>query len=66
MAVYCGIDIGASTAKLVLVDEGGQVAARALRRSGVDYAAAAEQNLAEALAAAGLRREDVARTVSTG
>jgi len=64
--VYCGIDIGASTAKLVLLDEGGQVVARALRRSGVDYAGAAEQNLAEALAAAGLRREDVARTVSTG
>jgi len=64
--VFCGIDIGASTAKLVLIGEDGAVVARAIRRSGVDYAAAAEANLAEALAAAGLPRERVARTVSTG
>lgn len=64
--VFCGVDIGASTAKLVLVDEAGQVTARAIRRSGVDYAAAAEANLAEALAAAGLEREQIAGTVATG
>ena len=66
MHYYCGIDIGASSAKLVLIDEAGRVVAKALRRSGVDYAAVAETNLAEALASAGLRREDIARTVSTG
>ncbi|MBM4033689.1 MAG: ATPase [Planctomycetes bacterium] len=63
---YCGIDIGASTAKLALIDAGARVVARAIRRSGVDYAAAAEANLAEALAAAGIRREQVRRVVSTG
>lgn len=66
MRYCCGIDIGASSAKLVIVDEAGRIVGRALRRSGVDYAAAAEQNLAEALAAAGLKREDISRTVSTG
>jgi len=66
MRCFCGIDIGASAAKLVLIDEGRQVVARALRRSGVNYAEAAEQNLAEALAAAGIPRADVARSVSTG
>lgn len=66
MRYYCGIDIGASTAKLVIVDETGRIVGRALRRSGVDYAAAAEQNLAEALATAGLKREDITRTISTG
>jgi predicted CoA-substrate-specific enzyme activase len=66
MSCFCGIDIGASTAKLVLIDGEARVLARAMRRSGIDYAAAAEANLAEALAAAGLTRADVACTVATG
>jgi predicted CoA-substrate-specific enzyme activase len=66
MTVYCGIDIGASAAKLVIVDDSGRPVARAVRRSGVDYAAAADASLAEALAAAGLRREEIRRAVSTG
>ena len=63
---FCGIDIGASTAKLVIIDDEARVVAQAMRRSGVDYAAAADANLAEALAAAGLVREQVRRVVSTG
>ena len=39
MAYFCGIDIGASAAKLVIVDGDRQVVAKAVRRSGVDYAA---------------------------
>jgi len=66
MGFFCGIDIGASTAKLVLIDERRETVGKALRRSGVDYAAAAEENLAEALAAAGLERGQIARTVATG
>jgi len=66
MRYTCGIDIGASTAKLVIIDEGGRMVAKAMRRSGVDYAASAEQNLAEALASAGLGREDIRRSVATG
>ena len=66
MEYFCGIDIGASTAKLVLIDEEGRAVAKALRRSGVDYAQVAEENLAEALAAAGLAREQIRRSVSTG
>ncbi len=66
MHYYCGIDIGASSAKLVLIDETGRVVGKAVRRSGVDYAGVAEKNLAEALTAAGLRREEITRTISTG
>ncbi|HUT36547.1 MAG TPA: acyl-CoA dehydratase activase [Planctomycetota bacterium] len=66
MDYFCGIDIGAATAKLVLIDAEAQVVAKAMRRSGVDYAAAADANLAEALAAACLAREQVRRVVSTG
>jgi len=66
MAYFCGIDIGASTAKLAIVDEAGGIVARALKRSGVDYARAAEELLAEALAAAALERSQIVRSVSTG
>ena len=66
MQHFCGVDIGASTAKLVLVDETPRVVAKALRRSGVDYARTAEDCLAEALAAAGLARDQIAATLSTG
>jgi predicted CoA-substrate-specific enzyme activase len=66
MPYYCGVDIGASAAKLVLVDESARPIAKSLRRSGVDYGRAAEECLAEALAAAGLRRDQVRAAVSTG
>ncbi len=66
MQCYCGIDIGASTAKLVLVDADGAVLAKAKQRSGVDYAAVAEHLRAEALAAASLAKAHVAGALSTG
>lgn len=66
MTYYCGIDIGASAAKLVLIDQQPRIIGRAICRSGVDYAQSAERCLNEALAAAGLQRDDIARTFSTG
>ena len=63
---FCGVDIGASSAKLVIVDEKRQVVARSLRNSGVDYAKAAEQCLDEALATAGLAREQIGGSLATG
>lgn len=66
MQYFCGIDIGASTAKLVVVDENGDVAAKSMRRSGVDYAGVARENLDEALSAAGLAEKDLRYSISTG
>ena len=66
MQYFCGIDIGAATAKLVIIDEHGQTVGRSLSRSGVDYVKAAEKNLAEALAEAKLDRADICCTFSTG
>lgn len=66
MAYYCGIDIGASAAKLVLIDFDRKVVARASRRSGVDYAVTARRCLDEALVAAGAAEVDVACAISTG
>ena len=66
MRYFCGIDIGASSAKLAIVDETGKVVGRGLRRSGVDYAAVSEHILNDALAGAKFRREEMVRSVSTG
>ena len=66
MHYYCGVDIGASAAKLVIVDESHEIVGSAVRRSGVDYAETARQCLQEALAAAGLQRDAIARSISTG
>jgi len=65
-AVYCGIDVGASATKLVLVDGARSELARAVRSSGVDYGATAAACLADALADAGASQEQVARTLATG
>ena len=62
---YCGVDIGAAATKLVLLDDAGQVLARTLRHSGVDYRDTARQCLDEAQASAGLTGSP-ALTVATG
>jgi (R)-2-hydroxyacyl-CoA dehydratese activating ATPase len=66
MPYFCGVDIGASALKLVLVDETGRSLARAVRRSGVDYGETANRCLHEALTAAGLTQDQIARSRSTG
>jgi (R)-2-hydroxyacyl-CoA dehydratese activating ATPase len=66
MRYFCGVDIGASALKLVVVDETGQAVARAVRRSGIDYAATADHCLAEALTTAGLSSGQIQGARSTG
>ena len=66
MDYFCGIDIGASTAKLAITDEAAHIAAKAIRRSGVDYAQAADELLSEALSAGSLDRSQIVRSLSTG
>ena len=65
-ALYCGVDIGASATKLVLVDEHGARVAHAMRQSGVDYAATSRACLEEALEQATAPADRVAGTLSTG
>jgi predicted CoA-substrate-specific enzyme activase len=60
-----GIDSGASATKAVLL-EGAVVRARALRKSGSDFAAAARDCLDELGAAAGIACADMQRVVATG
>jgi predicted CoA-substrate-specific enzyme activase len=64
--LYCGVDVGASSTKLVLIGNDREVRGRSIRRSGVDYAAAARGCLARAVDEAGADADHVRRTVSTG
>jgi predicted CoA-substrate-specific enzyme activase len=66
MQYFCGIDIGASTVKLVIIDEDRQVVAKAMRRSGIIYEKSADECLQEALVEGGLVREQISHAVSTG
>lgn len=66
MSYFCGIDIGASAAKLVVIDDGGEVLAKAKQRSGIDYTQTAEDLLSKALAEVSLTKEQIACTISTG
>jgi predicted CoA-substrate-specific enzyme activase len=64
--IFCGVDIGASAAKLVLIDDRAEVLARVVEDSGVDYAKVGQSCLERALALAHRSREDIGRIVATG
>jgi predicted CoA-substrate-specific enzyme activase len=63
--LYCGVDVGASATKLVLLNKSREVLARVVRHSGVDYSETARALLAQAMEESGSTGE-LGRTVSTG
>ncbi|MEW5723476.1 MAG: acyl-CoA dehydratase activase [Thermodesulfobacteriota bacterium] len=63
---YAGVDIGASAAKVAVIDRAGALLAGAVSKSGTDFATTAERLLEEALATAGIARATVVRVFSTG
>lgn len=65
-AFFLGLDLGSSWSKGVLVDDGGTVVARAIKRTGLRFEEAAETLRDEALAAAGAALPELAHTVATG
>lgn len=66
MTCYAGIDSGSWTTKAALIDADARVLGTAVRRSGADLAAAAEQAYADALARASRRAGDVRAIWATG
>jgi predicted CoA-substrate-specific enzyme activase len=64
--LYCGVDVGASSTKLVLLGEDRELRGRSIRKSGVDYAATARACLEDAFDEAGVKQDRLRRTVSTG
>ncbi len=63
--ITAGIDVGAKTIKVVLLEDGA-VRAQRMTLGSFDTRSALEEVMAEALAAAGLRREEIAFLVATG
>jgi len=66
MEYFCGIDIGASAAKLVIVDDQGRIAGKAMQRSGVDYTQTARTLLDQSAAEAAIDPTQIVRSLSTG
>jgi predicted CoA-substrate-specific enzyme activase len=66
MEYYCGIDIGASAAKLVVIEPVGRIVAKNIGRSGIDYAKTAEELLSDLCTAESFDRSQIVRTLSTG
>lgn len=66
MSYFCGIDIGSSTAKLVIVDPAGRIVAKAKKRSGVDYAKTALDLITAACTENGVERDTIVKVLSTG
>ncbi len=63
---FAGVDVGSISAEVVIIDETGQVAGQAIGYTGANSVAASERTLEEALAKAGIKKEDIKRVVSTG
>lgn len=65
-AICCGIDVGASTTKIALLDGNRTILAHAARRSGLDFAGVARKCFDEAVRSAGISSSSIARTIATG
>jgi (R)-2-hydroxyacyl-CoA dehydratese activating ATPase len=63
---FAGLDIGAATAKAVVIDHDRNILGRAVARSGLDFSAAAGDVLGEALAQAGIEKDDRSSIFATG
>jgi predicted CoA-substrate-specific enzyme activase len=63
---FAGVDIGASSAKVVVINSSGEILAEAVGRSGTDFEARAEVLLAQALEDSQLDRDGIQYAVSTG
>jgi len=65
--IACGIDVGARTAKVVLVDSATQrIVGKAIAEERIDQNQVSRRLLDQALEEAGARPDDVGRTIATG
>lgn len=64
--LYCGVDVGASATKIVVVDAAGELRARWISRTGAAAGDGATRCRDALLEEAGLRHGDIVRTCATG
>ncbi|TAJ85202.1 hypothetical protein EPO44_16530, partial [bacterium] len=61
-----GVDVGSTQTKATIINDKLEIVGRSLIDTGANVTRAAERSFAEALATAGLKREDVVYVVGTG
>ncbi len=66
MRFAAGVDVGSTQTKAVILNEEGEIVGRGLQDTGANITRAAERTFAQALADAGLDREEVLYVVGTG
>ncbi|MEZ4416460.1 MAG: acyl-CoA dehydratase activase [Gemmatimonadota bacterium] len=66
MAYAAGVDVGSTQTKAVIVDEEGQIVARALTDTGANVIQAAQEAFTQALDASGLEEREVEYVIGTG
>lgn len=64
--LYAGIDSGSTSTDVVIIDKNRNIIAQAILPTGAGAAAGADRALDEALKQAGLSRDDITATVTTG
>ena len=64
--LFAGVDVGASTAKAVVIDASGTVLGQDVRPSGMDFTESGHGALDAALAAAGHARDELTACIATG
>lgn len=60
-----GVDIGSTTSKCVIMNDGSDIVATSLEIGGMGTSGP-EDSVREVLDSAGLNRDDIARTIATG
>jgi predicted CoA-substrate-specific enzyme activase len=65
-SVFVGVDVGASRAKVALLDADKTLIGHSVRKSGTDFAAVAEACLETSLKIAGRNKKDIVKAISTG
>lgn len=66
MIYAAGVDVGSTQTKAIIINDKLEIVGRSLIDTGANVTRAAERSFAEALATAGLKREDVVYVVGTG
>ena len=64
--IYVGADVGSSRTKVAVLDSGKNLIGYAIKKSGIDFTATAQDCLEISLSMAGAGRNDIAGAVSTG
>ena len=64
--LFVGVDVGASRTKLAILDQDGKLIARAVKKSGIDFANTVDVCLNKSLKMAASSQNDIVRTIATG